>query len=411
MTDKLNAIGSIQAGFSMGDAVAGRKLQQQSLMQDQQKIDMLREETQFKRQQQLAKERLGVEGFNNQRALIQLAAVDPEYAKTVAQQRDSFNRKHYSAIDNVTAQPPERQQAAWDMERAQLEAAGIDMSDISAKYSPEVAQQLQQFKTQLRTWDPVFESIDTARGIAAFDKTTGETRLTGEGVYVKPASTIVNVGGEQPAFRKKLEETYGIKTAEKMDNIQTAADNALEIKSYLNLQREALANLENTGPLDSGKIFLGNLINQFGIEGVDMSKVSSLEQLSAAAKTITIPLVKKLGYNPTDADARLIGATIADIGKGKATNEQLINLLDQIADKQIAKAAIVDELRAQGREGELSKALREYDKANPIKLLSQKTSDLTAKSGSAPEIKEGDTITNKATGQRMKLVGGKWQPL
>jgi hypothetical protein len=118
---------------------------------------------------------------------------------------------------------------------------------------------------------------------------------------------------------------------------------------------------------------LGSLANEVGVN-VDMGKISSLEQLSAAGNTITIPLVKKLGYNPTDADARLIGSTIANIGKGKSTNEQLINLLDQAANKQIEKANIVDRLRSQKKEEDIPKEIRKYDANNPIKLIPQKKS-------------------------------------
>ena len=185
---------------------------------------------------------------------------------------------------------------------------------------------------------------------------------------------IVNVNnGEQPAFRKKLEETYGTKIAERLDKVNNDAENAVQTKQWLGVQREALNNLPNTGVLDSSKIYLGNLANQLGVK-VDMGKISSLEQLSAAGNTITIPLVKQLGYNPTDADARLIGSTIANIGKGKATNLQLNDLIDQASDKQIAKAQIADSLRAQGREAELTQELRNYDLKNPIKVRNPQSS-------------------------------------
>lgn len=362
-----NLVGAIQGGYELAQ---NSKMNNLKMLAAQQEMD---QKNQLQSLYKLA-------STGNPQAAQQLSMVAPQAYEGLQKYQTYKTQKGGQLANSVLVAPeplrPELYQKAIEAYKSEF---GVS-PNIPSEYSPEAAVHLKSIVAQARQVEDVakeqqveYSSQETSGGLMNFNKKTGEYTPAQSGgrnlgVYVKPPTSVVNVNnGEQPAFRKKLEETYGTKTAERLDKINTDADNAVQTKQWLGVQREALANLPNTGVLDSSKIYLGNLANQLGVK-VDMGKISSLEQLSAAGNTITIPLVKQLGYNPTDADARLIGSTIANIGKGKATNLQLNDLIDQASDKQIAKAQIADSLRAQGRESELTQELRNYDLKNPIKV-------------------------------------------
>jgi hypothetical protein len=370
----LNAFGSFSQGYQMVDESINR--QQQIAMKQQQLA-----QEQATQQQELAQKQailtIGQEAARtgDPRTLAMLSVVNPDGAKSIRETLQYFTDKTIGDLQSIIGTPISDRQATYQTKLDEIRKSNpyFDTSKYPTQYSTEVDAMIKADLISNGDKKRQYSVIETDQGLMAFEQNTGQISRTGLGVYNQPPSTVVNVGGEQPAFRKEFEKTYGRNLAIRMDAIQTTAENASETKQYLQLQKEALANLPNTGVLDSSKIFLGSLANEVGVN-VDMGKISSLEQLSAAGNTITIPLVKKLGYNPTDADARLIGSTIANIGKGKSTNEQLINLLDQAANKQIEKANIVDRLRSQKKEEDIPKEIRKYDANNPIKLIPQKKS-------------------------------------
>lgn len=369
-----NLTGAIQSGFQIGQQIRENNLQmlvQQQALDQKNQINVLRKLAPHdpKAAQQLAiVDPQGYEGLQKyQNYRIQRGA---QLANSVLDIPEPLRAQRYQeVISEIEKEFGEKPQMPGEWSKGEAGAEGYLKSIVSQARQVEDVAKEQQIE---------YTPQETSAGLMNFNKKTGEYTPAQSGgrnlgVYVKPPTSVVNVNnGEQPAFRKKLEETYGTKTAERLDKVNTDADNAVQTKQWLGVQREALNNLPNTGVLDSSKIYLGNLANQLGVK-VDMGKISSLEQLSAAGNTITIPLVKQLGYNPTDADARLIGSTISNIGKGKATNLQLNDLIDQAADKQIAKAQIADSLRAQGREAELTQELRNYDLKNPIKIRNPQT--------------------------------------
>jgi len=246
---------------------------------------------------------------------------------------------------------------------------------LASQLSPETRQALilKQASAQIDSQfaRPEFSTRDTAQGVVRINEATGEviplTTQTGETLQpFKKAETIVNVGGEEPAFRKKLEEGLGTKTAEVISKIRTDADNAVGVLTNLDTIEENLKNVGNTGVLDTAKIFLNNLGNQLGFD-INLDETASLEKINAASKELSVPLVKQLGVNPTDRDAKIIEATVAGLGKSKQANFDLISLTRQIANKKLAHAKIVDNLRDEGREQEISRAIRQYDLNNPIK--------------------------------------------
>ena len=184
--------------------------------------------------------------------------------------------------------------------------------------------------------------------------------------YVKPPSTVVNVGGEQLAFRKKIEESEGTRISEQMGKIETDANNAVGILANLDFIEENLKNVQTTGPLDTAQIFVNNLANQLGVD-VDLAETSSKEEINAASRALSVPLVKQLGVNPTDRDAKIIESTVAGLGKSKQANYDLINISRQIANKKLAHAKIAERLKQEGKERKIGQAIREYDSKNPVK--------------------------------------------
>ena len=388
-----NLAGAIQSGFQMADEAKMNNLKMLAATQEMDQKNQL---------QSLYKSAAA----GNPQAVRQLSMVAPQaYEGLQKYQLAKVQSGVQHALTVTTAAEPDRP-AAYQRMIANVTKQWGEAPDVPAEYSPEALKHLQGIITSGRDMEKTLSEQQvkytpqkTSAGLMNFNEKTGEYSPAQSGgrnlgVYVEPPTSVVNVNnGEQPAFRKKLEETYGTKTAERLDKVNADAENAVQTKQWLGVQREALANLPNTGVLDSSKIYLGNLANQLGVK-VDMKKISSLEQLSAAGNTITIPLVKQLGYNPTDADARLIGSTIANIGKGKATNLQLNDLIDQAADKQIAKAQIADSLRAQGREAELTQELRNYDLKNPIKIRNPQKSSI---------IRTQKPISEMSTEELMRL--------
>tara|TARA_R110000868_G_scaffold29030_3_gene107948 strand:- start:4028 stop:5317 length:1290 start_codon:yes stop_codon:yes gene_type:complete len=380
-------LGNILKGYQLGHFGQQAKANQLQLLAAEQEMDINKQKFAQTQAENILSQ---TASMGDKNALQRLAGLNPVRAEGIRKQQDYNDVQGARVLEAFDTLPQyARNQKRWEqMHNEYKEATGRELplsgSFPSERNDPAIAE-FNALKTRLKGREQELKEQtdlsvqETGKGLMTFDKKTGEfkpAQVNGQNipVYVKPPSSVVNVNnGEQPAFRKKLEETYGTKIAERLDKVNNDAENAVQTKQWLGVQREALNNLPNTGVLDSSKIYLGNLANQLGVK-VDMGKISSLEQLSAAGNTITIPLVKQLGYNPTDADARLIGSTIANIGKGKATNLQLNDLIDQASDKQIAKAQIADSLRAQGREAELTQELRNYDLKNPIKVRNPQSS-------------------------------------
>jgi hypothetical protein len=377
-------IGNILKGYQFGQQAKANQLQ---LLAAEQEIDINKQKF---AQAQAENIWANKAAMGDREALRMLTVYNPTRGEGARKQLDYDDVQGARVLDAFDTLPQyARNQKRWEQMHEEYKSATgrelpLPANFPSERNDPAIAE-FNALKTRLKGREQELKEQtdlsvqETGKGLMTFDKKTGEfkpAQVNGQNipVYVKPPTSVVNVNnGEQPAFRKELETKYGAKIAERLDKVNSDAENAVQTKQWLGVQREALNNLPNTGVLDSSKIYLGNLANQLGVK-VDMGKISSLEQLSAAGNTITIPLVKQLGYNPTDADARLIGSTIANIGKGKATNLQLNDLIDQASDKQIAKAQIADSLRAQGREAELTQELRNYDLKNPIKVRNPQTS-------------------------------------
>ena len=237
-------------------------------------------------------------------------------------------------------------------EQAAFGKALPQFAGLASQLSPETRQALilKQASSQIDSQfaKPKFSTRDTAQGVVRINEATGEVQplMTQSGEPLKPfdkgAKVSVNVGGEEPAFRKKLEEGLGSGTAARIDKIRTDADNATGVLTNLQTIEENLQNVGNTGVLDTTKIFVNNLGNQLGLD-INLDETASLEKINAASKQLSVPLVKQLGVNPTDRDAKIIEATVAGLGKSKQANFDLISLTRQIANKKLAHARIVED--------------------------------------------------------------------
>lgn len=147
MTKNLDAIGSFKTGFSIANAI---KQQQQ---QDEQ-LNFLREKEAYQQQQDLrkiqqeeAKKQLRMEAFNNPSVLAQLYATDPQEGKSILEAKEYYNNKAYQGIESLKKAGDK--QKAWTRVRSDLSKDGVDVSDISEDYSPEVASQLEQIQGTL----------------------------------------------------------------------------------------------------------------------------------------------------------------------------------------------------------------------------------------------------------------------
>lgn len=415
MTDKLNAMSSFQSGASIADAIAGRRLQQQQLGILEQDQAIKQEQEQYKRRQEQAKQQLGVLAYNDPSVMKEYMVRDPQAAKELFELRNKHNKISNDIINYVVDKnvPVEERNIRWQQALPILKQNGLDISDLPQELDQDGLRELELTKKSIKTWDDAFKTVETDQGLKTFNPSTGGFGDTPYGVYQRPPSSIVNVNNRQETeFEKAIGKIEGESIGKNIEKVRTAAEEALRVKDLLGQQKEALKNLTATGPADNVKIFAGNLVSQFGIDKTDflrkLSKdANNLQVIEAAANQIGIPMVKQLGYNPTDADYKAIMSMIGNIGKGKATIQDLISALDKLSDKSIAKADYVDMLVEEGKYKQIPKLSREWDKENPIdfskEVIEENTQDTL--------YQEGTTATNPQTGEKMIFREGLWQKM
>jgi len=154
------------------------------------------------------------------------------------------------------------------------------------------------------------------------------------------AGTTVNVGGstQQSAMEKEL----GKKRA---TNFTTREENAIA----------ASGNLQNLNDLDAllnagvqtgfGQPFIDGakrLALQVGID-VDPRLMAGQEGFQAITNQMILPLVKQLGYNPTDADLRFIVQASPELSKTVEGNRMIIAGLRRKAQRDIELAKMQEQ--------------------------------------------------------------------
>lgn len=220
MTKNLNAFQNFQSGFSISDAIEQRNLQKEQIGLAKQEFDFKKQQDQQKLQQEQAKQTLAVEAFNNPEALKAVYAKDRELGESIAKERDKFNRISSITISDTLNAKPQNQQEVWDSTRAYLSQRGIDVSDLSAKYSPEVEKQLRAKQKELRTWDDTFKTIETDKGLRLLSEKTGEIKPTDLGIYRKPDEGTTG-GATAAIVRQIMKDNPGTNFTQALQLYQT----------------------------------------------------------------------------------------------------------------------------------------------------------------------------------------------
>jgi hypothetical protein len=173
---------------------------------------------------------------------------------------------------------------------------------------------------------------------------------------------------QQPRLIETEKEKLKARSGEKIStDVFNAAQASIDILPNLTSLKDNLGNVQTTGPLSQAKIFLNNLGNQLGLD-VDLTETSSAEIVQATANEIIVPLVKKLGSNPTDADANRIQAMVPGLGKTKGASFALIDMIEQKIEKNGRMARLVADLDSKDATViQVRKALLDFNKENQLK--------------------------------------------
>ena len=335
----LNAFGSFQSGFSLGDAVQQRNLEQQ-------KFNYEIQQNTLKQQQAKALQDLSLQAFNNPEALKMVYGQNRDLGESIAKERDKYNRVTSMAIGDVLGVPPEQRAENWNRSKALLAARGIDTSDLSDKYSPEVEQSLKQKQAELKTWDDTFKTIDTAQGVMRLSEKTGEVSPTGLGVYVKPPSTLVNINNqEQDSFYKEFGKTKGAEYAGILKSGRQAGTDVGKLE-----RTETLLNRMSTGKLTPTVASLGNVINQTGLIKVDPKKVADIEELSQLSKDQAGAILSSGQYGSgsgiSSADLIAAQGRVFSADKTVQGNLRIVNTLKRLDQRSIDAAKTVNQMIA-----------------------------------------------------------------
>jgi len=246
MTKNLNAFQNFQGGFSIMDSIQQRNLEKEKIGLLQQEIDFKRQQAQQKLQQEEAKQSLALEAFNNPEAFKMLASKDSKMAQDIAGMRNNINRSISPLIDDVLNAKPIHKQEVWNLTKNSLSRMGVDISDLSSKYSPQVETLLRQKQKESRTWDDTFRSIETDRGLMMQSEKTGELRPTGydtlqnrerrvdiakkgeDLLATKQEREKATQAGLSPSAYKKQQELFAAEGARKQIALPKAEDQAQE---------------------------------------------------------------------------------------------------------------------------------------------------------------------------------------
>lgn len=119
------------------------------------------------------------------------------------------------------------------------------------------------------------------------------------------------------------------------------ADKATATVSQLTRLQPLLKGL-TTGAFAQQGLTLGQIGKRLGIEipgGMDPNKVASAEVANALIQQMIVPMVKQLGANPTDADARRIESAMPSLSTSPEGNQLLIKMTMETARDKIGRAA------------------------------------------------------------------------
>lgn len=330
MTDKLNALQGFQTGFSIGDALQQRQMQQRQLDLSENKLQLEQELQNRKLQQQEALRRVSMEAFNNPQALKTVYSLDRELGESIAKERDKYNRITSTIISDVLSTRPENQQQVWEMNKARLEQRGIDTSDLPQKFSPETAKMLKGKQNEIRTWDDTLTALDTSRGIMLKSDRTGEITPTGLMPY-DPLSARVSAaefGDKRLKESRELDDKEQgnqqvADIGERMKELYKDLDNS---KAIVNKDRGVLSNLKarfQSGPW-TGQVIGGAV----GTE--EQSKRDEIKRLKQSAK---IAIMKATGLSSKAFDSNIEAKGLLDsLGDPSSDYDSSVNAVNNFID-------------------------------------------------------------------------------
>lgn len=115
-----------------------------------------------------------------------------------------------------------------------------------------------------------------------------------------------------------------------------AIDTLGKVQQMITLLDEGVKTGAGVQSLNTFKKYLATAGFNFDAETLDM--IAKTEQFGALSKNMILPLVKALGYNPTDADLRFIVEANPDLGKTPQGNMLLLKTLQRIKEAEIQVA-------------------------------------------------------------------------
>ena len=106
-----------------------------------------------------------------------------------------------------------------------------------------------------------------------------------------------------------------------------------KVEQMITLLEEGVQTGAGVQALNNFKKYLITAGFDFDQETLDM--IAKTEQFGALSKNMILPLVKALGYNPTDADLRFIVEANPDLGKSPRGNMLLLRTLQRVKEAEI----------------------------------------------------------------------------
>lgn len=272
--------------------------------------------------------------------------------------------------------------------RDNLKKLGIDTSDtqeaidIIQSGTPE---QKQELMTQLANakdaatklgmlggggvkFAPIFD--DNGNVVAQRNLVTGEVKSDPRAP--KSPNTVVNVN---PETGDKI--TVGQKA--EIDAIDQKIRSVFKYEDGIEAQMsktEDLINRVKSGSGTGGFAEVKILLSELGVPVEDATDLSAIRSMSI--ETI-IPELKQAGTNPTDFDFKQIMKAHANVGKEPEANLILLDAKKQMQERVKSHAEIIRQANRLAQEKGIDSqtsafaidaALREYDRNNPLRLLS-----------------------------------------
>lgn len=106
-----------------------------------------------------------------------------------------------------------------------------------------------------------------------------------------------------------------------------------KVEQMITLLEEGVQTGAGVQALNNFKKYLVTAGFDFDQDTMDM--IAKTEQFGALSKNMILPLVKALGYNPTDADLRFIVEANPDLGKSPRGNMLLLRTLQRVKEAEI----------------------------------------------------------------------------